>query len=210
MGVARGKFIVLEGIDGSGKSTQMALLQKALQTKGVQAVFTFEPTKGRIGSMIREAFSGKYQISQSTIAALFVADRMEHIQDPENGMLALLQRGIHVFSDRYYFSSYAYHSAHVPMDWVVASNALCKQMLQADLTLYLDHTPEQSMKRLLKSRGSLEMYETLENLSRVYSCYEEAMSKYAKDENIIRLPAHKSAESLHADILKLVERELEK
>lgn len=186
-GKRRNLFIAFEGIDGCGKSTQVRRLAKRLEAEGHKVHVTCEPTTGPIGRMIRDIFSGKMPADQHTIAALFVADRMEHILNPVDGLLKMLQDGWTVISDRYYFSSYAYHSVHVPLQWVVACNARAAELLRPDLNLYIDISPEISMERIQRGRSTTELYETHDNLTRTRAMYEEAIGLLANDEHVVRI-----------------------
>lgn len=180
-------FIAFEGIDGCGKSTQVQRLAQHLEAEGHRVHVTCEPTTGPIGRMIRDIFSGKMPADQHTIAGLFVADRMEHILNPVDGLLKLLAEGWTVISDRYYFSSYAYHSVHVPMDWVIAMNARAAELLRPDLNIYIDISPEVSMARIQRGRSSTELYENEDNLRRTRAMYEEAMARMQAVEHVARI-----------------------
>lgn len=197
-------FIALEGIDGSGKSTQSKLLAQKLSALGHNVYQTFEPTDQPIGKMIRDIFAGRTEGDQKVIAALFAADRLNHILHSENGMLALRQAGKSIVSDRYYLSSYAYHGAHVDMDWVMDLNAQAVMLLKPELHIYIDIDPEISMERINAGRTTTEMYETLENLQKVYDKYEEAMTIVRKSENIKRINGNQSTEDVAADIWRAV------
>ena len=109
----KGKFIVLEGIDGSGKSSQTAPLVKHIEALGVPCRETREPTDGPVGSLIRQIFTGRVTADNRVIAALYAADRIDHLVNEVDGLLAAVDQGVTVVSDRYYFSSYAYHSVDV-------------------------------------------------------------------------------------------------
>ena len=119
----RGKFIVFEGIDGSGKSTQMKLLAQKLEEKGIKTRLTLEPTYGLVGGTLHHILSGKIKADPKVTAALFVADRLDHLTNAEDGVLKSLENGETVICDRYYFSSYAYQSTEVG-EWVVEANKL--------------------------------------------------------------------------------------
>ncbi|MEM9990225.1 MAG: dTMP kinase, partial [Bacteroidota bacterium] len=186
--MTRGKFIVFEGIDGSGKSTQAALLKAKLKTTQSQPVYlTREPTDSPIGSVIRNILNKRIVTSEKTIAALFLADRLDHIENPVNGMLPKIELGEHVISDRYYLSSYAYHSSHVPLEWVVAANGQCAELLRPDVTFFIDVHPEYCLKRLQKGRDFLDLYENLERLQKVYDNYQLAMAHIEATEHIVRI-----------------------
>jgi dTMP kinase len=199
-------FIALEGIDGSGKSTQIDLLREHLEKAGHKVYTTFEPTNGPIGKMIRDIFNHRTEADQRTIAALFVADRLEHILNKENGMLKKLEDGYTVITDRYYFSSYAYHGVHMPVDWVIQSNALSAALQRPDLNIFIDIEPETGMERLRKGRTSLELFETLENQKKVRDKYFEVMEQLKSKENIYITNGNRSPEAIAGDIWNAVQR----
>ena len=134
----KGKFIVLEGIDGSGKSSQTAPLVKRLEGLGVPCRETREPTGGPVGSLIRQIFTGRVTADNRVIAALYAADRIDHLVNEVDGLCSAINSGVTVVSDRYYFSSYAYHSVDVDMEWVIGANALSAELLRPTVTVFLD------------------------------------------------------------------------
>jgi dTMP kinase len=150
--------------------------------------------------MIRDIFNHRMEGDQRTIASLFVADRLEHLLNKTNGILKRLAEGYTVITDRYYFSSYAYHSVHVDMDWVIAMNAEATKLLRPDLNIYIDISPEVSMQRIQKNRDSVEMYETLENQKQVYAMYEKAFEIEKDHEMIFRVNGDQSAEKISEEI----------
>jgi dTMP kinase len=198
-------FIALEGIDGSGKSTQAELLAQKLIHLGHPVYKTFEPTDQPIGKMIRDIFAGRAEGDQKVIAALFAADRLNHILQSETGLLDMRQKGKFIVTDRYYLSSYAYHGVHVDMDWVMDLNAQAVMLLKPDIHIYIDIQPEVSMERIRSSRSSVEMYETLDNLKNVYEKYEEAFAKVRKEENIKRVNGNRSTDEISDDIWRCVQ-----
>ena len=193
-------FIAFEGIDGSGKSTQVKLLTDNLKKEGHKVYSTFEPTDSPIGSVIRNIFNHKMEADHRTIAGLFVADRLDHLLNKTNGILKKLEDGYTVITDRYYFSSYAYHGTHMSLDWVIEANSLSADLLRPDLNIYIDISPDISMERLTKGRNSLELYETKENLRNVRDKYLEAMEKLKFKENIFMTDGNRSPELIAADI----------
>src|ERR1041385_8108335 len=112
-------FIALEGIDGSGKSTQTKLLTEKLTGQGHRVYSTFEPTDNQIGKMIRSIFRGEVKADHRVIAGLFVADRLDHLLNEDYGIVKKLAEGYTVICDRYCFSSYAYQGAHIDRKSVV-------------------------------------------------------------------------------------------
>jgi len=197
---SRGRFIVFEGIDGSGKTTQINRLVNYLKQKEISVHATKEPTDRPIGKMIRQVLNKELKMSEKTMAAMFLADRLDHIQNEEDGMLKLINQGTTVVSDRYYLSSYAYHSAHVPLNWVINANNECANLLRPDLIFFLDITPEASLERIRKSRAFLDLYETEERLTKVRDNYFKAMKRIEKEENIIILNATQEEEVIFEQI----------
>ena len=193
-------FIAFEGIDGSGKSTQVKLLSEKLAKDSHKVYSTFEPTDGPIGSLIRKIFKREMEADHKTIAALYLADRLEHLLNKTNGILKKMEEGYTVISDRYYFSSYAYHGTHMPIDWVIDANSLCAQLLRPDLTIFIDVPPEVCVQRLSKNRNMIELYEDLENLHKVREKYFEAFDKLKNEENIFIINGDQPFEKIFNDI----------
>ncbi len=196
----KGRFIVFEGIDGTGKSTQIKLLADRLRKNGIPVYETREPTDSPIGSIIRQIMTGRLEGSHETIAGLFVADRLDHLQNKTNGILDKINSGITVLSDRYYFSSYAYHSTHVSMDWVIAANSLSAELLKPDMNVFLDVPPEKCIERINSGRSHIELYENLETLRAVRQNYLLAFEKLTKDEQITKINADKMVDQIEKDI----------
>ncbi len=186
----KGNFIVFEGIDGSGKSTQVQLLAQQLKEQGHRVEVTCEPTYSRIGQIIRDVFTRKMNADTRTIAGLFVADRLHHLLNEEDGIVRQLNQGITVISDRYYFSSYAYQGAHVSMDWVINANAQSAAILRPDINIFVDIEPKISMERIQKGRDQTELYENEANLQLVRDAYFTAFEKEKDHENIFITPGH--------------------
>ena len=202
-------FIAFEGIDGSGKSTQVKLLNAKLKEAGHKVYTTFEPTGGPVGSMIRDIFNRRMEADDRVIAGLFVADRLDHLLNKSNGIIKKLNEGFTVITDRYYFSSYAYHAAHMPMEWVINANALSADLLRPDLNVYIDVPPEISMERLARGRESMEIYETLENLRKVRDKYMEAFQLLKDREKVFIVNGNRQTEDVAGDIWKEIKKLVE-
>lgn len=189
-------FIAFEGIDGSGKSTQVKLLKEKLEAAGHKVYTTCEPTGAPPGKMIRDIFNHRIDGDHRTIAALFVADRLHHILNKTDGMLKMLEDGYTVITDRYYFSSYAYQSPHINQHWVIQANSLAAGLLRPDVNIYIDITPEISIERLNKGRTSIELYETLDNLRLVRDKYLELIDLLKNEEKVFVANGDQSPESI--------------
>ena len=193
-------FITFEGIDGSGKSTHVKLLTEKLEKEGFKVYPTFEPTHSPIGSIIKDIFKHKIEADHKTIAALFLADRLNHLLNETDGILKKMREGYTVISDRYYFSSYAYHGTHMDIDWVIQANSLCADLLRPDLTIFIDVPPDVCMQRLKEDRNTIELYESLENLHNVREKYLEAFDKLKQVENVFITDGDRPFETIFTDI----------
>ena len=173
----RGKLIALEGIDGSGKSTQIGRLVQRLTEHGVTCHATREPTGRPVGALIRQALTGQTPLDPRVIAALYAADRIDHLVNGEDGLLSLVERGVTVVTDRYYFSSYAYHSVDMDMDWVIGANSVSAELLRPTLTVFLDVPVELALERIRRGRNSVELFEREDRLRRTRALYFEAFER---------------------------------
>ncbi len=200
----RGKFIVFEGIDGSGKSTQIELLAKNLENRGIECRQTLEPTFGMVGEVLHDILSGKKVADPKVTASLFVADRLDHILNNEDGVLKSLNEGKTVICDRYYFSSYAYQSVEVPRDWVIAANRLAAETLRPDAVVFIDISAECAMDRISKNRETVELYENRERLAKVREGYLSAFELMKNDEKIFIVDGNRSILEIAKDVEQII------
>jgi len=150
----RGRFIVLEGGDGAGKTTQARILCSTLRRKGYKTHGTAEPSQGAIGKLIRRAFLEKEKISPEIEALLFAADRYLHLKSE---VLPALARGRTVVCDRYMYASLAYQGAQgVDSKWLREINRFAER---PDLAIYLDIPAEISLGRIKRRKSVLENLE---------------------------------------------------
>jgi dTMP kinase len=193
-------FIALEGTDGSGKSTQTKLLAERLQAEGHKVHQTFEPTDGHIGKLLRSILKGQITADQTAIAAMFLADRLDHLTHPTEGLLRKLEEGYTVITDRYYFSSYAYHSVYVDMEWVIACNKACADMLRPTATLYIDVPPAICMQRIEAAREGTELYERADLLEKIHANYLAAFDRLAAEETVYRIDGNRPVADVANDV----------
>lgn len=205
MNLADKRFIVFEGIDGCGKSTQAKLLTERLNLEGIPVYLTSEPSSRPIGKMIRDIFAHRMEADERTIAALFVADRLDHVVNHEEGIRTKLEQGFTVICDRYYLSSYAYQGSLVPLDWVMKANALSVELAKPALHIFIDIPVELSMERISKSRAQLEPYETHENLVRVRAAYLKVIELLKDEDHIVTIDGTQSVDWIAERIWKAVE-----
>lgn len=186
---APGKFIALEGIDGSGKSTQVRRLAGHLASLGIKCYETREPTESPVGSLIHQMMTGRIAADNRVIASLFIADRLDHLLNNVDGIADMVNSGISVVTDRYYFSSYAYNGVDIDMDWVIQANSISAAILRPTLTVFLDIPVETAISRIRRDRFLTELYETEERLTAVRSKYFEAFEKLKDVENVAIIDA---------------------
>ncbi len=178
------KFIVFEGLDGAGKTTQIGLLARYLEAKGERVVLTAEPTAYESGKALRAALSGRVGKTPCEMAVMFTADRIAHNRNAEDGIERLLRDGYTVISDRYYYSSLAYQGSITDFEWVARLNLDCPEIRKPDLCIFLDLAPEESMRRITANRkeGEIEIYETLDQLRKIRETFLSVFERLEKDE----------------------------
>ena len=201
----KGKFIVFEGIDGSGKTTQARMLAEYLEKNGRKASLTAEPTALPTGRALREALGGKIKRTECQMAVMFVDDRIAHNVHPTEGIAALLESGVDVISDRYYYSTLAYQGQSTDYEWVKGMNINCPEIKKPDLCIYIDLLPEQSLERISNGRDSVEIYENLDTLTKVREKFLSVISDLKDTENIHIIDGYRPLEEIFADIRREVE-----
>jgi len=162
--VRRGVFLCVEGIDGSGKTTQTRLLVEALIRRGHSAVYSTEPSKGVYGKIIREhILQGNDRVPVVVEAALFAADRVDHL---ENEVKPLLEAGRIVVCDRYVYSSIAYQgAADLDIEWIREIN---RSAIRPHLALYIDVSPEVVIHRIKRRKSVMETLQTQKRVRELY------------------------------------------
>lgn len=200
----KGKFIAFEGIDGSGKSTQVQLLAERLKENHIDCYATMEPTHAPIGAFLREILMGKRKADPRVTAALFAADRLDHLLNEEDGIAAKVAAGATVITDRYYFSSYAYHSGDMPMEWVIGLNEQSREVLRPTVTVFIDINADTAMERILKNRDHQELFEKKTKLAEVRMNYFEAFDKLKDTEEIIIVDGNGSPKEIAEEIWEAV------
>lgn len=201
----KAKFIVFEGLDGSGKSTQINLLAEALRKRGEKVFVTAEPTEYETGAYIRRILSQSLEKDMYLQAALFLADRLEHITHPENGILAHLNRGETVICDRYYYSSFAYQGTATDMEWVMRINLDCGRMLTPDLCIFLDVDPDTCKDRIDAVREQPELYEKSVTLMRqIRGNFLSVLNRLKEQQTIVILDANRQLKEVAKEVMRYV------
>jgi dTMP kinase len=204
-----GKFIVIEGIDGAGTTTQAAKLAQWMRGKGMNVHLTMEPSKGDTGVLIRNILTGKTglpdrHLGAHALALLFAADRLDHLAreiDPK------IREGVHVVSDRYLLSSLAYQSLECETEWVENLN---REARPPELTLLLDLDPEISMKRVGSRYLWPELFEEMEIQKKIRKLYLKQVHELYSEQSIIVIDGAPGIEEVHKAIRKEVSLFLER
>ena len=192
MNKKKGVFICIEGLDGSGKTTQVELLAQKLENE-YDVLCTSEPSKGLIGDFIRTSYLyGKNRLSPYVEALLFAADRIEHV---ENEIIPALNKGKIVISDRYVFSSLAYQgSGKIDLDWIQSVN---KSILIPDLAIFLDVEPEKVLARINSKKSVMENLETQKRVREIYL-------KFVSDKKLVMINGDDSVSKVSENLFSLV------
>ncbi|UCG36532.1 MAG: dTMP kinase [Candidatus Bathyarchaeota archaeon] len=159
-----GVFICIEGLDGSGKTTQARLLIHALRERGYDPAYTTEPSDGIYGEIIRKrVLQGDLRIPAVIETVLFAVDRFDHIQST---IRPLLDKGKIVVCDRYVYSSIAYQgAAKLDIQWIEKIN---RHAIEPHLVIYIDLPPEIVIKRIRRQKSVMETLRTQEKVREVY------------------------------------------
>lgn len=193
-----GKFIVIEGLDGSGSSTQIFRVTDFLKENGKKIHITKEPTNNLIGGLIRGQLSGDWKSSPECLQLLFAADRAHHL---EKEIIPLLKKGITVISDRYFFSTVAFGSAEIKdRKWLININ---DRFIFPDLTVLIKVSPEVCIKRMRESRFKVELFEERKKLEKTWKGYEKLAKEF---DNIKIIDGEKSIQEISYEILNLMEK----
>lgn len=203
-GTKRGRFIVIEGIDGSGKSTHIPLLAKRLMADGRRVYTTAEPTVSLSGGLLRDALSGVSKKTTCEIASMFLLDRIFHNVNPVNGIEKFLSEGVDVICDRYYYSSLAYQGSETDFDWVLDMNLNCPEIRKPDICIFLDLETDKCIERISKNRMVKEIYEEKDRLDKYRKRYFDIFEMLKFTDNIAVLDTDRSIESIADDIYNLV------
>ena len=204
---AAGRFIVLEGIDGSGTTTQGQVLVAALERAGLRAHFTHEPSALPIGLLLRQLLTGGPELERpawDAMALLFAADRLQHVAAEIEPLLA---RGVTVISDRYDLSSLAYQSATAPggpsvLPWLRAMNQRARR---PDLTLVFDVDPAVAEARRAQRGGRPELFERRELQARLATLYARA-EELVPGDAVVHVDANGTVAAVEANVMAALER----
>jgi len=192
----KGKFIVFEGLDGSGQTTQSHLLRDFLKSKGFPVVLTKEPTlKSKSGKKIKRILQEEIKVSPLKLQELFAQDREHHLK---NLILPSLRKGKIVICDRYLFSSYAYGSINLDLDYLKKLN---KGFILPDIVFFLDVSPNICIDRIKKRNADIDLFEKTDILKKVYKNYHKIFKDF---KNVYIIEGGKSIEEVFTQIKEII------
>lgn len=196
----QGKFIVFEGLDGSGKTTQAKLLASYFQDSGQDTLLTCEQTKGPIGRLISKALVKEIDLPAQSLQLLFVADRVDHLAKE---IIPALKSGKMVISDRYFWSTVAYGSLGLNRDWLVNLHRYC---LRPDLVVFIKTSPDTCLDRIEKRGKGKSIFEAKKKLARVNKTYYWLIERFA-DRSIV-VDGNVSPRIIAQNVVELISKRL--
>jgi len=168
-----GKFIVFEGLDGSGQSTQAGLLYRYFQEQNYSAILTKEPAEDfESGKRIRQVLQKKETMSSGNLQKLFVNNRKDHL---ENLIIPCLKEGWLVISDRYFLSTCAFGGINLDIEWLIKLNG---NFILPDITFVLDVPSEICLQRIDKRGTTREFFEEKQKLAKVLENYRTLAKRF--------------------------------
>lgn len=193
-----GKFIVFEGIDGTGKTTQLQCVAAALRAKGYTVFTTAEPTGTATGKLLRAFLGGKERSTPWAAASLFLADRINHNTDPEDGIIKHLADGDIVLCDRYYYSTFAYQGTDTDLQWISDSHFNCPEVTRPDVCVFLTMDIEKCLARIHAGRdaSAVEIFENTESLTRIRNRFADVFALLKDRDNIVCIDADGTIENV--------------
>lgn len=194
------RFIVIEGLDGAGTTTQMKAVAEAFDEAGVHCHATFEPTSSPLGSLVRSVLRKEVVTTPLALAMLFSADREDHLHHPIHGIVGKLTQGTVVISDRYLFSSLAYQSVECGFERVSALN----DFPIPRFIIYLDTPVEDCLSRIESRNNERELFEKQEFLAKVRDNYELIFSDLPESVRFLRIDGRKPKEEITRIVLDLL------
>lgn len=194
-----GLFIVLEGLDGSGTTTQANLLAQYLKRKGYKVEKTAEPSGNLIGGLIRGVLTREWRLNPAGLQLLFAADRAHHL---EKFVLPALKKKQIIISTRYFFSSLAFGALDLDRKWLAEIN---KNFLIPDITFFVDTDPAECLRRIARTRIKREFFEERKKLEKVRKEYDKLVKKYPR---FYKIKGNKKIQYVFADIKNIFDKRL--
>lgn len=197
----KGKFIVFEGLDGAGQGTQIALLEKYLKSKNEKVYVTSEPTQNLIGGLIRSLLRHHWSLGNTGIQLLYSADRAHHL---EAEIQPIQEKGHHVISGRYFFSTIAFGSITNDVKWL---KTISEKFPNPDVTIFLKVSPKECIRRINSGRPLKEFFEKEKILQKVYRTY-LSLVKDKRYKNVYVVDGERAMEAVALDIQGIIDKHI--
>ena len=197
------RFMVVEGLDGAGTTTQMKAVAEAFDQASLPCHATFEPTSSPLGNLVRSVLRKEVATTPLALALLFSADREDHLHHPMTGIVARLSTGSVVISDRYLFSSLAYQSVECGFERVSALN----DFPIPQYVVYLDTPVDACLQRIAQRDNERELFEKQEFLEQVRDNYELIFADLPEGVTFLRIDGRKPREEITELILSMLRKD---
>ncbi len=193
-------FIVIEGLDGAGTTTQLKNICKLLEKNDYKVYSTFEPTDRPIGKLVRDVLAKRFVTTPLTLAKLYATDREDHLYNEENGIIKQINDGKIVISDRYFYSSLAYQGATCDFDQVKKLN----QYPHPKFLIYIDTPLEECLNRINKRNNEKDIFENKQFLTKVYENYKNVINSLPDEVNLIKIDGTKTVDQISNEITEIL------
>ncbi len=202
----QGKFIVIEGLDGTGKTTQLQCVAQALREKGYTVHTTAEPTGSATGKLLRAFLGGRERSTPWAAASLFLADRINHNTDPDDGIIKHLSDGDIVLCDRYYYSTFAYQGTDTDLSWISDSHFNCPEVTKPDACVFLTMPIEKCLARIHAGRDAdaVEIFENTDSLTRIAKRFSDVFALLKDRDTVFEIDADGTIERVTERILTAI------
>jgi dTMP kinase len=193
-----GLFIDVEGLDGSGSSTQCSLIAEFLKREGIRTYTTKEPTNNVVGGLIRGVLTNTLSLPPTSLQLLFAADRGHHLS---REIIPMLKSGSVVITDRFAWSTVAFGSVDVDTNWALELN---KYFIYPDISFFIRVSPTVCMNRIKRDRFDVELYEEEKKLVKVWQVYEALANKYPRSIKVV--DGERSKEIVKEEIIDILKK----
>lgn len=193
-------FIVFEGLDGAGTTTQARNLARYYEFNSRAYFATAEPTSNPIGKLVREVLQKKVTTTPEALAYLYAADRSDHLYNPTYGIARILQEGRIVISDRYFYSSLAYQGVECDIDLVRTINAFP----HPEALIFIDTPVEDCLERIERRGEEKELFDRENFLRAVRNNYLEELKRLPDEVNVLVVDGRKSIEETESEIRRFL------
>ncbi len=197
-------FIVLEGLDGAGTTTQLKAINTQLSNMGYKTYSTFEPTDRPIGKIVRDVLAKRFITTPLTLAKLYATDREDHLYNEENGVLKHLNNNEIVISDRYFYSSLAYQGVLCDYEKVKQLN----DYPHPQFLIYIETALDTCLNRINKRGNDKDIFEHNDFLSKVELNYQKILKEIPKEVVLIKINGEDSVETISSKIINELKKYL--